>query len=194
MSGDIGSEPGWWIYLVYVWTLAPWAFMQFFDAIDAKKRHVEGLPWRLGLSLFFNATSTVVGLWCVFWAASRSRTESATMLIGVALNSWYWKRNLRGWRSYRVLASQRKRVCELLARLMNLRMQGMPMHGGDVEDGVRAELKAENWKHMWDYLWVNDKVIDNDPRQDNVSLASGSWLSRSLRSHTPCASSTCAVC
>lgn len=175
MPENHDSEPGWWIYLVYVWTLAPWAFMQFFDAIDATKRHVEGLPWRLGLSFFFNFTSTGVGLWYVFWAASRSRTESATMLIGVALNSWYWKRNLRGWRSYRVLMSQRKRVCELIARLMNLRTQGMPKCGGNVEDGVRAELKAEDWKKMWNFLWVNDKVIDNDPREDNVSLASGSW-------------------
>ena len=184
MAENNGSEPGWWIYLVYVWTLAPWAFMQFFDAIDAKKRHVEGLPWRLALSLFCNFTSSGVGLWYVFWAADRSRTESATMLIGVTLNSWYWKRNLRGWRSYRVLASQRKRVCELFSRLMNLRMQGMPRNGvggvgggggGSLEDGVRAELKADDWKKMWDFLWVNDKVIDNDPREDNVSLASGSW-------------------
>lgn len=175
MPDNHDSEPGWWIYLVYVWTLAPWAFMQFFDAIDATKRHVEGLPWRLGLSLFCNFTSSVVGLWYVFWASSRSRTESATMLIGVVLNSWYWKRNLRGWRSYRVLASQRKRVCELFARLMNLRMQGMPRNGGNLEDGVRAELGADDWKKMWDFLWVNDKVIDNDPREDNVSLASGSW-------------------
>ena len=175
MSDNNESEPGGWIYLVYVWTLAPWAFMQFFDAIDATKRHVEGLPWRLGLSLFCNFTSSAVGLWYVFWAASSSRTESATMLIGVVLNSWYWKRNMRGWRSYCVLVSQRRRVCELFARLMNLRMQGMPRNGGSVEDGVRAELKADDWKKLWDFLWVNDRVIDNDPREDDVSLASGSW-------------------
>lgn len=29
------SEPGWWVYVADVWTLAPWAFMHFFDAIDA---------------------------------------------------------------------------------------------------------------------------------------------------------------
>lgn len=175
MAEDNGNEPGWWIYLVYVWTLAPWAFMQFFDAIDAKKRHVDSLPWRLALSLFCNLTSSVVGLWYVFWASSRSRTESGTMLIGVTLNSWYWKRNLRGWRSYRVLASQRDRVCELLARLMNLRMQGMPRSGGNLEGGVRTELKADDWKKAWYFFCVNDKVIDNDRRDDNVSLASGSW-------------------
>lgn len=45
MPENDDHEPGWWI--------------QFFDAIDAKKRHVEGLPWRLRLGLFFNFTSTV---------------------------------------------------------------------------------------------------------------------------------------
>lgn len=180
MAENDDSELKWWIYLVYVSTLAPWAFMQLFDAIDEKKRHVEGLSWRLGFSFAFNFTSTVVGLWYVVWADSRSRTESATMLIGVALNSFYWKRNLRGWRSYRVLTSQRKNVCDFLACLMNMRMQGMPRYrrnfdSGLVEDGNGAHVTAEDWNKMWDYLWVNDKVIDNDRRQDNVSLASGSW-------------------
>lgn len=174
---DNDDEPGGWIYLVYLWTLAPWAFMQVFDAVDAKKRHVEGLPWRLGLSLFFNFTSTAVGCWYVVWSASRATTESATMLIGVLLNSWYWKRNLRGWRSFRVLLSQRQRVCKLVSRFMNIRMQGMmAKYGGNFEDGILPTSgTAADWNRKWDYFWVNDAVIDNDPREDHVSLASGSW-------------------
>lgn len=179
MSDSDSNEPGWWIYLVYLGTLAPWAFIQFFDAIDEKKREVIGLPWRLGLSFLCNLASSGVGLWYVVWAFNRSRTESATMLIGVVLNSWYWKRNLRGWRSYGVLVSQKRHVCHLLASLMKMRMRGMPTnrgeYSGDVENGTGRHLNPQHWEGVWCFLWVNDKVIDNDPREDNVSLASGSW-------------------
>lgn len=182
MEGNDDREPGGWVYFTYLWTLAPWAFMQFFDAIDAKKRHVEGLPWRLGLSFFLNFTSTGVGLWYVFWSYSRSTTESATMLIGVVLNSWYWKRNLRGWRSYRVLLAQKGNVCALLVSLMNMRMQGMPPYRGEyhrgnnnLEEGDNTHVAARDFHRKWPFLWVNDKVIDNDRREDNISLASGSW-------------------
>lgn len=179
MPENDSDEPGLWIYFVYVGTLAPWAFIQFFDAIDETKREVIGLPWRLGISSLCNLASSGVGLWYVVWAHSRSRTESATMLIGVVLNSWYWTRNLRGWRSYRVLMSQKRHVCRLLACLMNMRMKGMPNnrgeYSGDEEDGNGARVTPQHWEGMWGYLWVNDKVIDNDPREDNVSLASGSW-------------------
>ena len=178
MSENDSNEPLW-VYAVYASTVAPWAFMQFFDAIDNEKRHIEGLPRRLGRSLLLNFISTVTGLWYVFWAYSRSRTESATMLIAVVLNSWYWKRNLRGWRSYVVLMSQKRHVCDLLACLMNLRMQGMPYSKkytlGNVEDGDVVYVTPEDWKRKWNCLWVNDNVIDNDPRPYDVSLASGSW-------------------
>lgn len=174
-DGNDSSEPGNWIYLVYLSTLAPWTFMQMFDALDGKKRRVEGVPVRLGTSLCFIVMSTTVGLWYVIWAAGRSRTESATMLIGVLLNSWYWKRNLRGWRSYGVLLSQRRRVCLLATRFMNMRITGMPGTVSDPEEGVDKKVTTDDWNKQWHLLWVNDTVIDNDEREGDLSLASGSW-------------------
>lgn len=180
MPENNSNEPGLWIFIVYLGTLAPWAFIQLFDAIDESKREVQSLPRRLEVSLLCNFASSTVGLWYVVWAYDRSRTESATMLIGVVLNSWYWKRNLRGWRSYRVLVSQKQNVCRLLASLMNVRTRGIPKHPGedhrgDVEDGMGSHVTPEDWEGMWDFLWVNDRVIDNDPREYDISLASGSW-------------------
>lgn len=174
-GGSESSEPGNWVYLVYLTTLAPWALMQSFDALDGKKRHVEGVPVRLGTSLVFVLTSTSVGLWYVAWASKNSSTEAATMLIGVMLNSWYWKRNLRGWRSYGVLLSQRERVCLLATRLMNMRVAGMPSNTGNAELGGHEEVTTDDWNKQWHLFWVNDTVIDNDPREDHISLASGSW-------------------
>lgn len=168
-----GDDP-WWVYMVYLSTLAPWAVMQVFDAIDVKRRHVTEVPMRLGVSFFLVTASTGVGLWYVAWADGRSRTEAATMLLGVALNSWHWIRNFRGWVSYFILASQKGRVCELVSRLMKMSVQGMTNNGYDLERGGTNAPSLEDWRQQWDRMWVNDTVIDNDPRSSPLPLMAGS--------------------
>lgn len=160
----MGNIDEWWVYMVYLSTLAPWAVMQVFDAIDAERRHVAEIPRRLSVSLFLVTASTTVGLWYVVWSDNRARTEAATMLVSVVLNGWHWLRNFRGWGSYQVLLSQKVRVCELTRRLMVMRLQGM-MGGGNGSSQWDEGTTLKDWEVQWNSLWINNTVIDNDPRK-----------------------------
>lgn len=167
MAGEENAKV--WVYFVYLSTLAPWAVMQVFDAIDAKRRHVVEVPVRLAVSFFLITASTIVGMWYVVWADEYARAESATMLLGVVLNSWHWIRNYRGWQSYDVLLSQQVRVCELIRRLMDF----MPLEVlEDDHDAVPPDIivSLKRWEAHWKRLWVNNTVIDNDPRTAPASI------------------------
>lgn len=164
---------GGWIYVVYLLTLAPWAAMEVFDAIDVKRRHASTIPLRLMVSLALIFASTAVGLAYVVEVHSHDIPEAATMLVGVVLNLWHWKRNIRGWMSYKILKSQRPRVSELIRRLMAMRLQGMQTNGPRPEGAIPPPVEV--WNSHWNHLWVNSMVIDNDPREFSImSVGPGS--------------------
>lgn len=164
------------VYVVYLSTLVPWAVMQFFDAIDDKRRPVREIPLRLSVSLFLVTCSTVVGvIYIVVTGTDSGRdsaSESATMLLSVVLNGWHWMRNYRGWTSYNVLVAQKKRVCELVRSLMTLRLQGMSTDGSDAAEQGAHVLSVRDCEECWKRFWVNNTVIDNDPRKQPVALHS----------------------
>ena len=101
-------EGKWWVFLVYISTLAPWGIMQVHDAIDATRKPVRTVRDRLIVSTVLIFGSTFFAVWYVAWAAYVGElTESATMLVGVGLNSWHWVRVFRGWYSFCMLLGVR---------------------------------------------------------------------------------------
>lgn len=169
-ADDADNNDPKWVYFIYMATLAPWGAMQVYDAIDAERRTFEATAFRLSIAsaLMFVATSS--GLGYTIWVEGRSRAESATMLLGVVLNLWYWVRNIRGWYSMLVLRNQRGLVCDAAARIMQLRLQGRINYNygeekdgtGDAESGSSFHTK-DRWIKIWDTVMTfNNTVIDND--------------------------------
>ncbi|CAM9898957.1 unnamed protein product, partial [Ascophyllum nodosum] len=71
-------EGKWWVFLVYISTLAPWGIMQVHDAIDATRKPVRTVRDRLIVSTVLIFGSTFFAVWYVAWAAYVGElTESA---------------------------------------------------------------------------------------------------------------------
>ena len=101
-------EGEWWVFLVYISTLAPWGIIQVHDAIDATRKPVRAVRDGLIVSTVLIFSSTVFAVWYVVWTAYVGElTESATMLVGVILISWHWVRVFRGWYSLYLLMGVR---------------------------------------------------------------------------------------
>ncbi|CBJ28480.1 expressed unknown protein [Ectocarpus siliculosus] len=191
VDGECGENGEWWVYLVYLTTLAPWGIMQVHDPIDEARRSIYDVRNRLLMGSFLTLGSAIVGFTYVGWAAKvGNNTESATMLVGVALNTWHWVRVSRGWYSYVLLTSMRDvwekffdnmtavgRFEIVVGRVPRMEDVAVIENGGPstpVEGGAPA-IEHRGWHPSLEEMEVNDSVIDNDSQGGDRALFGGNY-------------------